>query len=112
MLIAAESQRRLIPPADGLLPAFVGQLDFHAEYNPSVPWAVFPWSGEVREISYLQLAHASHRVAHLLRPGRAGPDGQVIALLLHCDNVHYGAVILGCIRAGLVVRTRNTDFLR
>lgn len=94
------------PPTDGTLPAFWGTLDWQAEHNPSRPWVIFPTPDgpePTKSFSMSDFSLASHRVAHVLRPGRAGPDGEVVALLVHCDTIHYNALIAGCIRAGLVV---------
>ncbi|TCD69319.1 putative NRPS-like protein biosynthetic cluster [Steccherinum ochraceum] len=102
------------PPLDGSLPAFWGALDWHAEYNPSTPWVIFPTPHgpeATKTLSFLEFAQASHRVAHVLRPGRAGPEGQVVALLLHCDSIHYNAMLAGTMRAGIVpfpMSPRNT----
>ncbi|KAH8103378.1 hypothetical protein BXZ70DRAFT_1055180, partial [Cristinia sonorae] len=102
------------PPTDGSLPAFWGILDWQAEHHPTVPWVIFPSSSgaeQLRTLTMLDFALASHKVAHALRPGRAGRDGEVVALLLHCDNIHYVATIMGSMRAGLVpfpMSPRNT----
>ncbi|KAI0081390.1 acetyl-CoA synthetase-like protein [Panus rudis PR-1116 ss-1] len=94
-----------IPPLDGSLTVVPGFVDFHAEHNPSRPWVVFPSIDDpntLTEISYLELAKASHRVAHALRPNRSGDDGEVVAVLIHCDTVLYIATLIGMVRAGLV----------
>ena len=78
------------PLNDGTLPAVVGQLDWHAEHNPNVPWVLFPSPEDpktVRSLSFSDLALATHRVAHILRPGRAGADGEPIAMVFHCDTI-------------------------
>ncbi|KAJ3528253.1 hypothetical protein NM688_g8022 [Phlebia brevispora] len=92
------------PPLDRSLQVLPGFLDFQAEHNGDNPWVLFPSiSGKgVDSISFAELARASHRVAHILRPHRQGQDGEVVAVLINCDTVLYVALILGMVRAGLV----------
>ena len=100
------ASKKSYPPGDGSLPALVGNLDWHAEHNPSVTWVAFPSPVNpttIRTLSYLDFARASHRIAHTLRPGRTGDGGEVLAMLLNCDTIHYNALIAGSIRAGFVV---------
>lgn len=96
-----------LPPLDGsigyVLPGFV---DFHAKYNPDLPFYVFPYpnleSDELRTTSYLEFAQATHRAAHHFRPNREGLEGTVVALVLSVDTLLYHAVLVGLIRAGCV----------
>ena len=95
------------PPLDGSLTVVPGFVDFHAEHNPDLPWTKFPSRADptkAESISFAEFARASHRVAHYIRPHRQGGDGEVVAVLIHCDSVLYVAVIAGFIRAGVVVR--------
>ena len=94
-----------LPPLDGSIPVLPGFLDFHAANNPHHPWALFPsvLGKDTQAISFSELADATHRVAHAMRPDREGVDGEVIALIIHCDTVLYVAVLIGIIRAGFVV---------
>lgn len=95
------------PPLDGSLTVIPGFLDFHAERHPERAWALFPSRTDptqAESISFGEFAKASHRFAHLVRPGRAGKDGEVVTLLIHCDTILYLAVLTGLIRAGIVVR--------
>ena len=96
----------VFPPIDGSLAPFPGFIDFHAEHNGDLPWVIHPSqdSTSTREISYTELSAATHRIAHALRPGRQGPEGEVVGLLLHTDTVLYVALLAGMLRAGLVVR--------
>ena len=51
-----------------------------------------------------EYARATHRIAHLFRPGRAGADDEVVvAGLAHCDTLLYLALLPGLVRAGIVV---------
>lgn len=77
--------------------------------------AVFPNRHDptkIDSVSYFEFAKATHRVAHLARPGRKGKDGEVAAVLLHCDTIVYITAILGMMRAGFIVCFRhiNADF--
>ncbi|KAH8088908.1 putative aminoadipate reductase [Cristinia sonorae] len=93
------------PHSDGSVPALWGTLDWQAEHHSSETWAIFPSPEDptkLDSLSFLDLALASHRVAHELRPIRTSSDGEVVVLLLHCDTIHYGAVVVGAMRAGLV----------
>ena len=56
------------------------------------------------EIKYLEFVRASHRAAHIVRPRRAGQDGQVVAVAALMDTVAYLALTAGLMEAGLIVR--------
>ncbi|KAF8215632.1 putative nonribosomal peptide synthetase [Mycena galopus ATCC 62051] len=58
--------------------------------------------GHRTDISHFEFARAAHRVAHLLRPQRRGPDGQVLAIVAQTDVLIYQTIVAGCIIAGLV----------
>lgn len=93
-------------PLDGSLPTLPDIADFYAKHIPNKPWLVFPSkdaSHELTTISFAQMAQASHRVAHILRPGRQGPECEVVAMLLNTDTLLYAAAALGLLRAGFVV---------
>ncbi|GJE90357.1 acetyl-CoA synthetase-like protein [Phanerochaete sordida] len=91
------------PPLDGSLPVLPGFVDFHAEHNPERPWALLSAGPElpVETVTFAEFARATHRIAHALRPDRAGPDDEVVAVLVNCDSVLYLALLAGMIRAGL-----------
>ncbi|GJE88440.1 acetyl-CoA synthetase-like protein [Phanerochaete sordida] len=99
----------VLPPLDSTLLTLLDYLDFHAKHNADQPYFLFPSSndltGPMAALSFGEVARASHRIAHILRPGREGKDGDVIGLLLHTDTVLYVAVVLGALRAGLVPYT-------
>ncbi|KAJ3505840.1 hypothetical protein NLJ89_g7204 [Agrocybe chaxingu] len=68
-------------------------------------------SPDITEVSYLEFARATDRVAHYLRPGRKGPEGQVVGLVALSDTLLYHAVTIGIMRAGMVpypMSPRNT----
>ncbi|EKM57056.1 uncharacterized protein PHACADRAFT_208208 [Phanerochaete carnosa HHB-10118-sp] len=92
------------PPLDGLIPVLPGFADFHAEHNADKPWVLWPSQegSKPGSISFLQFANATHRIAHMLRPNRGGPEGEVVAILINCDSVLYLALIVGLVRAGFV----------
>ncbi|KIP12212.1 hypothetical protein PHLGIDRAFT_508051 [Phlebiopsis gigantea 11061_1 CR5-6] len=92
-------------PLDESLPTLPHIADFYATYNHDAPWLMYPFKGlgdRPGTISYGEMARASHRVAHILRPGREGPEREVIAVILNTDTVLYAAVILGLMRAGFI----------
>lgn len=96
----------LCAPLDGSLPTLPDITDFYAIHSPELPWFVFPSKNSAEKtvsISFEGMVQASHRVAHILRPGREGPEREVIALLLNTDTVLYVAIVLGILRAGLIV---------
>ncbi|TCD63026.1 putative NRPS-like protein biosynthetic cluster [Steccherinum ochraceum] len=93
------------PPLDGSIYVLPGFVDFHAEYAPNNPWVVFPSREDPStpaSISYQEVAEATHRIAHVLRPGRVGPEQEIVAVLLHCDSIMYNATLVGMFRAGIV----------
>ncbi|KAI0337721.1 acetyl-CoA synthetase-like protein [Trametopsis cervina] len=94
-----------LPPLDGSLTVIPGFVDFHATHNPQHPWVLFPSFEDPTQpitFTFSELAKATHRVAHRVRPGRKGEDGEVVALLIHTDAILYSALIQGLIRAGIV----------
>lgn len=96
----------LSPPLDGSIHVLPGLVDFHATHNADLPWALLASDAEspVSSVSFLEFAHATHRIAHALRPGRAGAENEVVAILVNCDTILYLALVAGMVRAGLVVR--------
>lgn len=104
--MGASSSAISSPPLDGSLTVVPGFVDFHAQHNPERPWVILAADSKESSstrVSFREYASATHRVAHHVRPGRVGCDGEVIAVLINCDAVLYLAVIAGVIRAGLVV---------
>jgi acyl-CoA synthetase (AMP-forming)/AMP-acid ligase II len=106
--------RATLPPSDGSLWTVPDIADFHAKHNGNQPWFIFPSKAspqEMTSLSYKEVNEASHRIAHILRPGRNGPEAEVIALLINTDTVLYVAVLLGIMRAGYVVRFPRIIFV-
>ncbi|KAG6831500.1 putative NRPS-like protein biosynthetic cluster [Tephrocybe sp. NHM501043] len=102
----------VLPPVDGstTIPEFI---DFHWQHNSDL--SIFAYnrdgSDEVTEITYLEFGRACHRVAHHFRPGRCGPDQEVVAFIALADTIVYQAITVGLITAGLVpfpISPRNT----
>lgn len=90
-----------------VLPGF---LDFHAEHSPLRPFIKFPTKdrqGEETTVTYLEFANATHRVAYAVRPDISEDDGAVVAILVHCDSILYMALLVGMIRAGMIVRASS-----
>jgi hypothetical protein len=77
-----------VPPTDGsvILPDI---LDFHAEHNPDRTCFMYANSDD------------------LIRPNRAGPEYEVVAVIANIDAVLYHAVTMGMFKAGIVVRKRS-----
>ena len=95
------------PPLDGSIRVLPGLLDFHAEHNPTLFAFGFPSRDDpnaITYISYTEYAQASHRVAHIIRPGRKGADGEIVALVVNIDALVYMALLNGMARAGTIVR--------
>ncbi|KAJ7625408.1 hypothetical protein B0H17DRAFT_1287136 [Mycena rosella] len=80
-------------------------IELHVMHeNPGAAYAFADDAGHITEISYFEFGRAAHRVAHLLRPQRRGPEGQVLAIAGLADVLLYQTVVAGCIKAGIVVR--------
>lgn len=97
-------------PLDGSLKSIVDFVDFNAEHNATSPWLMFSSKespDHISSISFHEMAVASHRAAHLLRPGREGPDQEIVMLLIDSDAPLYIAMITGIMRADWVVRLKS-----
>ncbi len=95
-----------VPPLDGSLTVFPGFVDFQARHNPGRPWVIYPSQESPtgsKDISYLEFSNATHRIAHDLRPGRNGPEQEVVAVVVHTDTLLYVVLLVSMIRAGMVV---------
>jgi acyl-CoA synthetase (AMP-forming)/AMP-acid ligase II len=91
------------PPLDGtvLLPDLP---DFNLQHNPTLPAFVYSLAPNSNtQISFLEFARACHRVAHAVRPNRAGPEGEIVGLIANTDTILYLALVAGMVRAGVVV---------
>ncbi|KAJ7488851.1 putative aminoadipate reductase [Mycena latifolia] len=78
-------------------------IDLHiARADRSAAYAFADDAGHITEVSQLELGRAAHRVAHLLRPQRRGPEGQVLAIVALTDVLLYQTLVAGCIKAGIV----------
>ncbi|KAF8838011.1 acetyl-CoA synthetase-like protein [Paxillus ammoniavirescens] len=92
------------PPLDCSL-LFPDLINFHMERNPTFPMFMYPNEmvpDTTTEISFLEFGRAAHRVAHILRPSRQGPDGQVVMVIANTDTILHHAVVTGISIAGLV----------
>lgn len=80
-------------------------VDFHRKHNTYETAYVFSQDGhpEPTKISFLEFGRAADRVAHYIRPGRTGPDREVVAFVALSDSLLYQAVTLGITRAGFIV---------
>ena len=86
---------------------FHEQVNFHMENNPTLPMFVYAddqaSDHHTTEISFLEFGRAAHRIAHALRPKRAGNEGQVVMLIANCDTILFHTVVAGMFMSGLVV---------
>ncbi|KAF8215590.1 acetyl-CoA synthetase-like protein [Mycena galopus ATCC 62051] len=91
-----------LPPLDCSLN--LGQIiDLYLSHGKrSTAYSFADEGGHITDISHFEFARAAHRVAHLLRPQRCGPDGQVLAIVALTDVLVYQTLIAGCFIAGLV----------
>lgn len=104
-------QDPLLDASTSVLP---GLVDYRADNNPHHPWVVFPSlenSTKSASISFLEFSFATHKIAHVLRPDRSGPEQEVVAMLLNCDTILYIAAMAAMFRAGMVVRFLFPNFL-
>ncbi|KZP33045.1 acetyl-CoA synthetase-like protein [Athelia psychrophila] len=96
------SSTPVYPPLDDSF-TVSGLVDFNVEHNPRQPLFVYSEEpGSLTEISFLEFGHATHRAAHLVRPGRTGPEGEIVAVVANTDSLLYEAIFAGMIRAGVV----------
>ncbi|CAE6433215.1 unnamed protein product [Rhizoctonia solani] len=81
-------------------------VDYHIERNPECQFATLVDVSETPNgqhlVNYKQLAHATHRAAHIVNPGSALPQGTRVAILTSTDTIVNITLILGILRAGLV----------
>ncbi|KAJ7760072.1 putative aminoadipate reductase [Mycena maculata] len=101
----------ILPPLDCSLD-ISEIIDFHiGEGGRIAAYAFANADNEITEISRFEFGRAAHRVAHLLRPQRRGPEGQVLAIIALTDVLIYQAIVAGCIVAGIVpfpISNRNS----
>lgn len=78
-------------------------LDFNLEDNPDFPVYVYAEPGSTRttEIKMLEYVRVVHRIASAVR-GDSQP-GDVVAIVANLDAIVYSALIVGIMKAGLVV---------
>ena len=96
----------IVPPLDGSITAFPGLADFQSQHNPDSPWVVYPSRDSptgAKTVSYKELCDATHRIAHAVRPERNGTEQEVVAVIIHTDALLYVTLLIGMIRAGIVV---------
>ncbi|KAJ7625698.1 putative aminoadipate reductase, partial [Roridomyces roridus] len=78
-------------------------IDFHISHNNlDAAFSFADAQGNITDISHFEFARAAHRVAHILRPQRLGPEGQVLTILALTDSLIYQTLVAGCIKAGIV----------
>lgn len=101
----AQSSSFVLPPANGSVP-LNKLIDFHLANNAEEPWVVLAATESSAEVTvtYKQLAHAVHRAVHNINPNGSIPQGSKVAILASADTIVYLTIILGVMRAGLIVR--------
>ncbi|OAX33021.1 acetyl-CoA synthetase-like protein, partial [Rhizopogon vinicolor AM-OR11-026] len=102
-MVASRPSSVNYPPLDGSL--FLPEmLEFNAQHNSDITFFVYdePDSSDLVSISHLDFYQACHRAADKIRPGRAGTDKEVVALLGNFDTLLAQTVFMGVIFAGLV----------
>ncbi|KEP48039.1 putative acetyl-CoA synthetase-like protein [Rhizoctonia solani 123E] len=94
----------VFPPTDGSVPPALA-IDFHLKNNPKHLFSVLHNVNDSShiDITYERLAHAVYRTAHILNPNRKFPQGTNIGFLVSTHTIQYIIMILGAMRAGLVV---------
>ncbi|KAG0702280.1 putative aminoadipate reductase [Suillus ampliporus] len=91
------------PPLDGSL--FLPELlEFNAKHNSDVALFIYnnPGNNDLVSVSHLDFYRACHRAAQKIKPGRAGTDKEVVAILANSDTLLYQTIFMGAIFAGLV----------
>ena len=93
------------PPTDRSinLPEIV---DFQRKDNPTVPIYTFIQDGasNVTQVTRLEFGRACDRVSYYLQSGSCPARG-IVAVLALSDSLLYHTVVVGIMRAGLIVRT-------
>jgi acyl-CoA synthetase (AMP-forming)/AMP-acid ligase II len=109
----ATSTNFVFPPTDGSVPPS-SAADFHLIHNPKRLFAILYDVNDSSQtnVTYEQLAHAIHRAAHMLNPNGVIPQGTNIGFLVSTHTIEYIVMILGAMRAGLVVSLRPSSLNR
>jgi acyl-CoA synthetase (AMP-forming)/AMP-acid ligase II len=100
--------RGIAPPTHGSV-SLPETIDFHRENNPDVPIFVYDnhdgqtASTLLTEITHFEFGRACDRVAHCLRPETRGRQREVVAIIAASGSLVYQTVVLGIMRAGLIV---------
>ncbi|KAG6828273.1 putative NRPS-like protein biosynthetic cluster [Tricholoma furcatifolium] len=97
------SSSPILPPIEDLL--IPEAIDFNFKHNAEQPFFVFSnpeAPSRTQIVTHLEFGRAAHRMAHILRPNRAGEDGDIVAIVALSDVILYQAIVVGCMIAGLV----------
>lgn len=102
----------VIPSADGV--PFTLLPDFQNKHNANQTYAVLaPTSANasLAKVTFHDFYEAINRAAHLVNPlapnGVPGLSGKVIAVLAVTDNLVYQTLVMGIIRSGNIVCSRE-----
>jgi hypothetical protein len=98
------SRNPVYPPLDGSV-TIPETIEFNWKYNADYPAFVYSEDGnDITEISNLEFGRACHRAAHALRPGYDTTTRPTVAFIALTDVLLYQAIVIGMMRANLVVR--------
>ncbi|KAH7340351.1 hypothetical protein B0J17DRAFT_315649 [Rhizoctonia solani] len=94
------------PATDGSV-ALNQLVDYHLGRNADCRFAMLvdisdSPNEQYLPVNYKQLAHATHRAAHVVNPSLTLPQGTRVAILTSTDTIVNVALVLGILRAGLV----------
>ncbi|KAJ7439943.1 amp-CoA ligase [Mycena latifolia] len=88
----------VLPPLDCSL-KLSEIIDIHIAHKNSGTFHTFADdTGHITEISRFEFC----RAAHLLRPKRHGPEGEVMAIVALTDGLLYQALVAGCIKECMI----------
>ncbi|KAG9118738.1 hypothetical protein FRC07_006609, partial [Ceratobasidium sp. 392] len=101
------------PPTDGSL-ALGALVDYNMENNADHDFAVLVdssenWNQCPIHVKYRHLGLAVHRVARLVNPQTTLPRGTTVAIITSTDTIVNIALVLGIMRAGLVLFPEITE---
>jgi len=99
------SRNPVYAPLDGTINV-PETIEFNWKHNADYPAFVYSEDGtnHVTEISNLEFGRACHRGAHALRPGRDTTTRPTVGFIALTDVLLYQAIVIGMMRANIVVR--------
>ena len=100
------SREPVYAPLDGTV-NISETIEFNWKHNADYPAFVYNEDGtnHITEISNLEFGRACHRAAHALRPEYNTTIRPTVAFIALTDVLLYQAIVIGMMRANIVVRT-------